>query len=182
MMVPLAVWMAGEAISRQKVLTALIGFIGVLIVRRPTEVNWAALAALGVALSMALNNLLIKRIPLKQPIAQTLFFTNVLSMPFILALALWEGGDRQWQMWWPAFGSSALIMVYAGLCVVAYRKAEASKIASAEYTGLLMAVAIGVWLFDEQPGLPLLLGCLCIIIPLLAMARSKPKPLAEPAA
>ena len=66
--------------------------------------------------------------------------------------------------------------------MVAYRKAEASKIASAEYTGLLMAVAIGVWLFDEQPGLPLLLGCLCIIIPLLAMARSKPKPLAEPAA
>ena len=181
MMVPLAVWMSGEAISRQKVLTALLGFIGVLIVLRPTEVNWAALAALGVALSMALNNLLIKRIPLKQPIAQTLFFTNVLSMPFILALALWEGGDWQWQMWWPAFGSSALIMVYAGLCVVAYRQAEASKIASAEYTGLLMAVAIGVWLFDEQPGLPLLLGCLCIILPLVAMARSKPKPLAEPA-
>jgi len=45
MMVPLAVWMAGEAISRQKVLTAVIGFIGVLIVLRPTEVNWAALAA-----------------------------------------------------------------------------------------------------------------------------------------
>lgn len=171
----------GEAISRQKVLTAVIGFIGVLIVLRPTEVNWAALAALGVALSMALNNLLIKRIPLKQPIVQTLFFTNVLSMPFILALALWEGGDWQWQMWWPAFGSSALIMVYAGLCVVAYRKAEASKIASAEYTGLLMAVAIGVWLFDEQPGLPLLLGCICIVLPLIAMARSKPKPLAEPA-
>ncbi len=90
-------------------------------------------------------------------------------------------GDWQWQMWWPAFGSSALIMVYAGLCVVAYRKAEASKIASAEYTGLLMAVAIGVWLFDEQPGLPLLLGCLCIILPLIAMARSKPKPQVEPA-
>ena len=43
MMVPLAVWLAGEAISRQKVLTAVIGFIGVLIVLRPTEVNWAAL-------------------------------------------------------------------------------------------------------------------------------------------
>ena len=81
----------GEAISRQKVLTAFIGFVGVLIVLRPTEVNWAALAALGVALSMALNNLLIKRIPLQQPIAQTLFFTNVLSMPFIMALAWWEG-------------------------------------------------------------------------------------------
>ena len=181
MRVRLAVWLAGEALSRQKVLTALLGFVGVLIVLRPTEVNWAALAALGVALSLAVNNLLIKRIPLQQPIAQTLFFTNVLSMPFILALAWWEGGEWQWQMWWPAFGSSALIMVYAGLCVMAYRKAEASKIASAEYTGLLMAVAIGVWLFDEQPGLPLLLGCLCIILPLVAMARSKPKPQAEPA-
>ena len=46
-------------------------------------------------------------------------------------------------------------MVTAGLCVMAYRKAEASKIARRS-TGLLMAVAIGVWLFDEQPGLPLL--------------------------
>ena len=64
-----------------------------LIVLRPTEVNWAALAALGVALSLAVNNLLIKRIPLQQPIAQTLFFTNVLSMPFILALAWWEGAS-----------------------------------------------------------------------------------------
>ena len=88
LMVPLAVWLAGEALSRQKVLTALVGFIGVLIVLRPTEVNWAALAALGVALSMAVNNLLIKRIPLKQPIAQTLFFTNVLSMPIILGAGL----------------------------------------------------------------------------------------------
>ena len=177
----LSVPLLKERVTRGQWIAVICGFIGVLIVLRPTEVNWAALAALGVALSMALNNLLIKRIPLKQPIAQTLFFTNVLSMPFILALALWEGGDWQWQMWWPAFGSSALIMVYAGLCVVAYRKAEASKIASAEYTGLLMAVAIGVWLFDEQPGLPLLLGCLCIILPLVAMARGKSKPLAEPA-
>ncbi|MCS3460448.1 DMT family transporter [Aeromonas sp. BIGb0445] len=181
LMVPLAVWIAGEAISRQKVLTALMGFIGVLIVLRPTEVNWAALAALGVALSLALNNLLIKRLPLQQPIAQTLFFTNVLSMPIIFALACWDPTPWQWHLLWPAFGSSALIMVYAGLCVLAYRKAEASKIASAEYTGLLVAVVIGAWLFDEQPGLPLLVGCLCIIIPLAAMARkSKAKPLAEP--
>ncbi|MDO2948941.1 DMT family transporter [Aeromonas simiae] len=176
LMVPLAVWLAGEALSRQKVLTALLGFAGVLIVLRPTEVNWAALAALGVALTMALNNLLIKRLPSHQPVVQTLFFTNVLSMPLVLALAWWEGEPWQWQMLGPAFGSSALIVVYAGLCVLAYRQAEASRIASAEYTGLLVAVGLGVWLFGEQPDLPLLIGSLCIVLPLIAMARSGGKP------
>lgn len=176
LMVPLAVWLAGEALSRQKVMAALLGFSGVLIVLRPTEINWAALAALGVALSMAVNNLLIKRLPQRQPVVQTLFLTNVLSMPLVLGLVWWEGEPWQWQMLWPAFGSSALIVVYAGLCVLAYRKAEASKIASAEYTGLLAAVAVGIWLFNEQPGLPLLLGSLCIVLPLLAMARGERKP------
>ncbi|MHA6999825.1 DMT family transporter [Aeromonas schubertii] len=176
LMVPLAVWLAGEALSRQKVMAALLGFTGVLIVLRPTEINWAALAALGVALSMAVNNLLIKRLPQRQPVVQTLFLTNVLSMPLVLGLVWWEGEPWQWQMLWPAFGSSALIVVYAGLCVLAYRKAEASKIASAEYTGLLAAVAVGIWLFNEQPGLPLLLGSLCIVLPLLAMARGERKP------
>lgn len=176
LMVPLAVWLAGEALSRQKVMAALLGFTGVLIVLRPTEINWAALAALGVALSIAVNNLLIKRLPQRQPVVQTLFLTNVLSMPLVLGLVWWEGEPWQWQMLWPAFGSSALIVVYAGLCVLAYRKAEASKIASAEYTGLLAAVAVGIWLFNEQPGLPLLLGSLCIVLPLLAMARGERKP------
>ncbi|MFR9720596.1 DMT family transporter [Aeromonas diversa] len=171
LMVPLAVWLAGEALSRQKVVAALLGFAGVLIVLRPTEINWAALAALGVALTMAVNNLLIKRLPQQQPVVQTLFLTNVLSMPLVLGLVWWEGAPWQWQMLWPAFGSSALIVVYAGLCVLAYRKAEASKIAAAEYTGLLAAVAVGIWLFNEQPGLPLLLGGLCIVLPLVAMAR-----------
>ncbi|TNI69825.1 EamA family transporter, partial [Aeromonas salmonicida] len=176
LMVPLAVWLAGEALSPQKGMAALLGFTGVLIVLRPTEINWAALAALGVALSMAVNNLLIKRLPQRQPVVQTLFLTNVLSMPLVLGLVWWEGEPWQWQMLWPAFGSSALIVVYAGLCVLAYRKAEASKIASAEYTGLLAAVAVGIWLFNEQPGLPLLLGSLCIVLPLLAMARGERKP------
>ena len=67
-------------------------------------------------------------------------------------------------------------MVYAGLCVVAYRKAEASKIAyPAEYTGLLWRVAIGgLNLFDEQPRSAAAAGaCASPLLPLVAMARGK---------
>ena len=104
----------------------------------------------------------------------------MLSMPFILALAWWEGASGNGRCG-GAFGSSALIMVYAGLCVMAIARRRRARSPRRSTPGLLMAVAIGVWLFDEQPGLPLLLGCLCIILPLVAMAAASPNPQAEPA-
>ena len=161
----------GEALSRQKVLTALFGFVGVLIVLRPTEVNWAALGPWG------------WRSPGGQQSADQADPCSSSPSPRPCSSPMcWHAlhpgaglvgrGDWQWQMWWPAFGSSALIMVYAGLCVMAIARRRRQ-----DRLGGVHQAADGsrhrVWLFDEQPGLLLLLGCLCIILPLVAMARSK---------
>ena len=75
-----------------------------------------------------------------------------------------------WYALWIAAGSNLFILIYAGICVLVYRAVEAHKISSAEYTGLLGAVFIGIVWFHEIPDISLLIGSALIIIPLIWLA------------
>lgn len=175
MMLPLAVMLFQEKPTSQSIAAGMLGFIGVLVVIRPTQIDWAAISALIVALTLAINNLLVRKLPKEQSVFQTLLLTNLVGIPASLALALWEGQTWDWTPMLTATGSSAFILIYAGICVVAYRSAEASKIASAEYSGLLGAVAVGLLWFDEVPDLGMAIGSALIILPLLWLAKVEAK-------
>ena len=164
-----------EKLSKHAVGVAIFGFIGVLIVIRPTHIDWAAIAALIVAFTMAVNNLLIRKLPKQQNVFQTLFMTNIVGIPIAFALALYEGKPWDFTPMLTAAGSSSFILIYAGICIVAYRSSDASKIASAEYSGLLCAVAVGIIWFDEIPDLTMAVGTLFIIAPLLWLAKIEAK-------
>ncbi|UTV29016.1 DMT family transporter [Photobacterium atrarenae] len=175
LMLPLAYLLYQEQLSRYSMLAGLIGFAGVLVIIRPTQIDWAAIAALIVALTLAGNNLLIRKLPTHQSVPHTLLLTNAAGIPVALCLALWEGERWDWSLLLTAAGSSALIMVYAGICVATYRRVESNKIASAEYTGLLGAVGVGLIWFDEMPDLAMLVGTALIIVPLIWLARVEKK-------
>lgn len=175
LMLPLAYLLYQEQLSRYSMLAGLIGFAGVLVIIRPTQIDWAAIAALIVALTLAGNNLLIRKLPTHQSVPHTLLLTNAVGIPVALCLALWEGERWDWNLLLTAAGSSALIMVYAGICVATYRRVESNKIASAEYTGLLGAVGVGLIWFDEVPDLAMLMGTALIIVPLIWLARVEKK-------
>lgn len=175
LMLPLAMFMFQERLTKATVLAAILGFIGVLIVIKPTQINWAAIFAFIVALTMALNNILIRKLPKQLSVFQILLLTNVVGTPAALALAIWEGKAWDWSAAITAIGSSSFILIYAGICVLVYRSIEANKIASAEYTGLLAAVAVGIFWFDEIPDLSMALGAAFIILPLLWLARNNSK-------
>ncbi|UIP30210.1 DMT family transporter [Photobacterium sp. TLY01] len=172
-MLPMAMMLFQEKLTKYSVGVAVIGFIGVLVIIRPTEINWAAIAALIVAFTLAWNNLLVRKLPKHQTVAQTLMLTNLAGMPAALGLALWEGQPWDWSPLLTAAGSSTFIMIYAGACVLAYRSAESNKIASAEYSGLIGAVIIGMLWFDEVPDLPMILGTMMIIVPLIWLAQKE---------
>ncbi|MDO6706924.1 DMT family transporter [Photobacterium sp. 1_MG-2023] len=172
-MLPLAMILFQEKLSKYSVGAAVIGFMGVLVIIRPTEINWAAIAALVVAFTLAWNNLLVRKLPRHQTVAQTLMLTNLAGMPAALALAVWEGQPWDFTPFWTAAGSSAFILIYAGACVLAYRAAESNKIASAEYSGLIGAVVLGMVWFDEIPDLPMILGTVMIILPLVWLAQKE---------
>lgn len=170
-MLPMAMMAFSEKLTKHSVAAGMLGFAGVLVVIRPTELNWAAIAALVVAFTLAANNLLIRKLPTHQTVAQTLLLTNLAGMPASLGLAVWEGQPWDWAPLLTAAGSSAFILIYAATCVIAYRSAESNKIASAEYSGLLGAVGVGLLWFDEVPDLAMLIGTAMIILPLVWLAQ-----------
>ncbi|WP_394208809.1 DMT family transporter [Enterovibrio calviensis] len=175
-MLPLAAIFLREKLSAPSIIAAVVGFIGVLILVRPTELDWGASSALIVAVTLAVNNLLIPKIPREQTVSQTLMLHNLIGIPIAFALALYEGMPFSLDLFWRAAGSTAFILVYAATCVIAYRAAESNKIASAEYSGLVCAVGVGLVLFGEVPDMIMIVGTTLIVVPLIWLAgREKHK-------
>jgi drug/metabolite transporter (DMT)-like permease len=56
---------------------------------------------------------------------------------------------------------------------MAYKKAPATQISLAEYSGLIFVVLFGVWWFDEVPDSLTLVGIGLIIFPLMPKAWLK---------
>lgn len=174
-MLPMAMLCFQEKLTIPSITAGVLGFIGVLIVIRPTEIDWAAMAALVVAFTLAANNLLIRKLPKHQTVFQTLLLTNLVGMPASLGLAVLEGRAWDFTPLLTAAGSTLFILIYAGCCVLAYRSGDASKIASAEYSGLIGAVVVGVIWFDEIPDIGMAIGTAFIILPLLWLAKVEAK-------
>ncbi|AVJ56073.1 EamA family transporter [Idiomarina sp. OT37-5b] len=164
--VVLARWLFKEKVTVLSLATAALGMVGVLVIINPTSANIFALAALIAATTLALNNLLIKKLPIEHGIIDTLYLTNLLGVPTATVLAIVEGAAFDRNTFMIAIGSSLFAMIYAGTCVYAYRAAESNKVTSAEYTGLIGAVLLGMLFFAEQPDARFYIGSLLIVVPL----------------
>ncbi|WP_162062362.1 DMT family transporter [Vibrio taketomensis] len=166
-MLPLSVWILKEIPPIAKVVATMIGFIGVLMVLRPSQFHWAAWFALGTAMTLAIFNILARKLPSEQSVVSTLFWTSLMTLPLsgILAAMYWQPVNSE-QLLLVAI-SASLILTYNGLAVLAYRKVPAGQIALAEYSGLVFVVVIGIWGFDEIPDHLTALGIAMIILPLL---------------
>ena len=173
LMLPLSIVLLNEKPATGKVLATIIGFIGVLIVLRPSQFHWAALFALGTACTLALFNILVRKLPKEQTVITTLWWTTTLSLPtsFILTIGYWQPISNT-SITYIAL-SAALILGYNGLAVLAYKKAHSSQIALAEYSGLIFVALFGALWFDEIPDWITLIGILLIVLPLTPFKRRK---------
>lgn len=167
LMIPLSILLLNERPSAKKVLQTVIGFIGVLIILRPSQFHWAAIFALGTATTLALYNLLVRKIPNDQSVITTLFWTTCLSLPVAGGLAwfYWQPLSHN-EVLWIAL-SAGFIISYNGLATMAYKKAPATQISLAEYSGLIFVVLFGVIWFDEVPDALTAAGIALIILPLM---------------
>ena len=173
MVMLLAVVIFHEKLTWLAALAVLSGFIGTLVILRPTEFNWGALAALGGAAALAVNAVLVRLLPTRQTTMHKLMVSHLLMIPPAGVLLGWEltRGDSHWRpdILIYALGSGALILVYSLTVLLAYRTMDAHKVTSAEYTGLIWAVLIGwVW-FSEAPDTWFVIGSLMIVVPLVLL-------------
>ncbi|WP_104035038.1 DMT family transporter [Vibrio jasicida] len=173
LMLPLSMVFLKEHPPLRKVLLTGFGFFGVLVVLRPNHFHWAALFALGTATTLAMFNILVRKLPSEQSVVTTLWWTTLFSLPVstLLAGVYWQ--PMTWQELTLVIASAICILSYNGLAVLAYQKAPAGEIALAEYSGLVFVTLFGIWWFDEIPDWLTAVGILMIVLPLLPWNKKR---------
>ncbi|MGR4989672.1 DMT family transporter [Vibrio rotiferianus] len=167
LMLPLSALFLKEHPPLSKILLTCFGFLGVLVVLRPNHFHWAALFALGTATTLAIFNLLVRKLPSEQSVVTTLWWTTLFSLPVSALLAGFYWQPISYQELALVIISAVCILSYNGLAVLAYQKAPAGEIALAEYSGLVFVTLFGIWWFNEIPDWLTAFGILMIVLPLL---------------
>lgn len=166
----LSVLMLGERVGPRRWFALLAGFVGVVIMLRPTGAvfEWAALLPVFSGFAYALSMISARRLGTTESAAALAFWGNAvfLAAALVLSAVLGTGaygGEahpslafllRGWVM--PTAFDAMLMMscgviAAAGLTLLtqAYRIAEASVVTPFEYTGMIWSVLYG-WMFWRQ--------------------------------
>lgn len=173
LMLPLSALFLKEHPPLSKILLTCFGFLGVLVVLRPNHFHWAALFALGTATTLAIFNLLVRKLPSEQSVVTTLWWTTLFSLPVSALLAGFYWQPISYQELALVIISAVCILSYNGLAVLAYQKAPAGEIALAEYSGLVFVTLFGIWWFNEIPDWLTAFGILMIVLPLLPWKKPR---------
>lgn len=170
----LAVVMFKERLTRWSALAVICGFAGVIVILRPVDLGWGALAALAGAWALAFNAVLVRKLPSHQSTVHKLMMSNLLALPVITACFIWEFTTLKtgWhsEAVYAAIGSSIFVMAYSISVLKAYKTVDANQVTSAEYTGLIWAVLIGWIWFSETPDIWFLAGSTMIVVPLILLS------------
>ncbi|GFE66444.1 DMT family transporter [Litoreibacter roseus] len=165
--VTFAAWMfLSEQIGWRRFAAILAGFVGVLIIVRPDadgfsiHAGYALLAVLGATVRDVLTR---KLNPQTSSLAVTLFTSG--------GVTLMAGMASLFVPWVPLTASSAgligvasfIILAAYLLIVLAMRKGELSFVAPFRYTSLLVAIIIGMVVFDEFPDLITYAGAVVVV-------------------
>lgn len=147
----LAVPILGERLERRRVATAVVGFLGVLVILRPgfAEIGIATVAVLVASLVYAGSNLCIKLLVRTDPPNRTVIYVNLLMLPLSLvpALFVWKTPDAEELLLLALLGIVSFCGVF-GL-TRAYNVAEASAVVPYDFLRLPFAAAAGYLLFGE---------------------------------
>jgi drug/metabolite transporter (DMT)-like permease len=162
----LAPIMLAERLTPARLISALLGFLGVLVVARPgvAPLDWGHAAGLGAALGFALNTIFTKRIMAHDSVLCVLFWMTLMQGAFSLALSL-PGGI-------PLPGAAALpwiaIVGVGGLTAhysltSALGAAPATIVAPMEFVRLPFIAVVGMLVYGEPIEMAVFAGAALII-------------------
>ncbi|PLL13709.1 EamA family transporter [Tabrizicola sp. TH137] len=158
----------GERLTRPRLLAAVMGFIGILLVARPdfSDLDPGVLAAAASAVCFAATNILTKKLTQGESIVSILFWLTVMQFVFGLVTAGWDGmihlPTAETLPWLLLIGFCGVL---AHLCLTtALSLAPASFVMPIDFARLPVIAAVGM-LFYAEPLDPLvLLGAAIIFL------------------
>jgi drug/metabolite transporter (DMT)-like permease len=172
----LGVLFFGERLERSSLFAVCGGLLGVVIILRPTEMTLAGFTALGLAAALAINAVLVRKLPRDQSVVHSLVLNYLFALPAAIVLAVIEGAPIDVSSMGAAFGSALFILGYNMTVILAYRHVDANQVTASEYTGIVWAFLIGWLLFAEVPDAWFWVGTTLIVVPLMVQALLAARP------
>jgi drug/metabolite transporter (DMT)-like permease len=165
-MVPLAIFVLHEKVGPRRIAATLIGFLGVLVIARPSghsELGWATAAGLASALLFAFTVTGLKVVTRDHSAATVMAWSTGLGLIFAIPPALFT-----WQ--WPTSHDLlllALMGAFGTLTQWCYIKGiaigEAAAMVPFDYVRLPLAMLAGYTLFGDVPTLRTFIGAGIVI-------------------
>lgn len=169
----LAVVLLGQSVRWRRWIAAILGFFGALIMIRPSfsQVDHGALIALFAGFCIALQLVLIARLPGEEKQLTMLFYLGVIGTLITAVPGIYA--------WKEPTKFQAILLVCNGVlgvanqaCVFrAFRVGAATYVAPFDYSKLIVAVLLGFILFGEIPGPWTILGAAIIVISTFYISR-----------
>jgi drug/metabolite transporter (DMT)-like permease len=155
-----------ERVSTKTWIAIFIGFIGVLIILRPTSSIFdpKALLPLVAALALGLYQVITKKVSEYDPTEVSLFYTSVVGIIIMsfLVTSFWRPIDLSSYILFLAIGVFFSLGIY--LQIIALSKARASIIQPFHYTLIFWAIILGYIFYDDVPDIFTIIGALIITI------------------
>ena len=183
MITALAAMLLAERIGLHRWCAVAVGFIGILIMTRPTAdaFQLTAFVAIGAAAATALRDIVTRKMSETESTTATLTFST--------AALILSAGLASAFSWKPPTGIDLALMAASGvlmgsahyLLIEAYRNAEAAVVSPFKYTSLIWATLFGYLIWGDLPdrwivsGAALIIGAgLYVLHRELPRSRNKP--------
>lgn len=168
----LSVPLLKERVDTPTMLATLLGFVGVIIVVRPGADSFqpATLIVVAAAVFYALTLITARRYGSREHLWAMVFYTTLIPLLASAATLPWVWKTPALAAW-PLFLLAGILGVGAMTGItMAFRYAPAALAAPFDYTGLVWAVLLGWWIWDEMPDVWVLIGGSVVIFSGLLIA------------
>lgn len=177
-----------ERLSGPVVAGLAFGFAGILVIllTDPTARFGGSsldgqIAGILSPITYALGMVLLRKQAGSEPVSRIIFMQSLLIGCVILPLVAWRTPFPQETDFYKVIAIGVIGTAGNFALTTAFSKAEAAKVAVAEYTGLIWAALIGYAFFAETPRAMVWIGGSLVIIGCLAVARGRTlKPVCAP--
>lgn len=173
----LAPLLLGEALTRRRILAAMLGFVGILFITSPgsTPLSVGVVAAAVAAIAFALTAILTRRLTRSVDTLTILFWLTGMQLIFGLIMAGWDGDIRLPTSaalpWLVLIGCAGLL---AHLCLTrALSLAPASQVIPIDFARLPLIALVGAVFYGEDLGVGIALGSALIITANVINLREK---------
>ncbi len=156
----------GEAVGWRRVFAIVVGFFGMLIMLRPdagSAISYYAIIAIAAAAGAATAVTCVRALTSTESTVtllsyQAIFVGLLVAIP---SFFVWQTPDTTGLLILIAIGAVSVVAQWLG--VQAYRAGEVSVVTGMEYTKLIYASLIGIFIFSEWPDSKTLIGAAVII-------------------